>query len=106
MDTEKVCPICQKGYEDDDDTWYEFEAAYHISCIKEKEGKDKAFHENYQGQKRLKAKQVLEVLDLLHDKNFVEYWIHICCTEDEQDKLYDHPILFNKNNKEGLDLFP
>ncbi len=104
--TNRSCPICNKENISNDDSWAEFGFSYHISCMKDQEKEDKPFHKNYQTQKRLGAKQVLEVLDLLNDKDFVEYWLNICCSEEERDKLYDHPILWSRNNEEGLDLFP
>ena len=105
-DKSRICPICKKVNNSRDDEWSEFGSAYHVSCIKEQEKKGTPFHKNYQSQKRLKPKQVLEVLDLLQDKAFVEYWIEICCSEEDLDKLLTHPILLSRDNPEGIDLFP
>ena len=102
----KICPICNKVNNSTEDWWFEFGSNYHLSCIKNQEKKGKPFHKNYQTQERLKVKQVSEVLDLLNDKAFVEYWLNVCCSEEERDKLYDHPILWSRDNEEGLDLFP
>lgn len=102
----RLCPICNKENNSIDDVWAEYGFLYHVSCIKDQEEKGNSFHKDYQAQKRLKVKQVLDVLDLLNDKAFVEYWLNICCSEEERDKLYDHPILWSMDNKDGLDLFP
>lgn len=106
LENHNICPICGKENYSTDDFWYEFDSNYHCSCIRELEKQGKPFHEKYSKQKRIPAKQVLEVLDLLHDKYFLDYWLFVICSKKEQEKLYSHPILLSNENEEGLDLFP
>lgn len=107
----KICPICNEANNNaggclGNDFWFEFGHNYHLSCLKKLEKQGKPFHENYSKQKRLSTNQVIEVLNLLNDNAFLEYWLMVCCSEKEKETLYSHPILWTPENKEGLDLFP
>ena len=106
LENRNICPICGEVTNNSGDLWYEFNRSYHCSCLRKLEQEGKPFHENYSMQKRISAQQVLDVLTLLNDKAFLEYWLFVYCSKEEQAKLYSHPILYSKENVGGLDLFP